>query len=461
MHAKAVRRAASREADPVHAMSPDLDRLIKLQQLDSTIEDARRKIAAHPQRLAEADARLNDAKQRVGRRERSPQGQPGNAPRARERRRRLPGTHLQVQGPAGRRQDQPEYQAHRPRDRDRAARPRRRRGEGARADDGRRRHRRRHQAGRSRARDGPEGNRRREDGARPRSWPPWKRRWPRRRRRARRCVAQTDPRLLAMFEQVAKARKGIAICAPRATACARRATSGCVRRSSSRSGRTTPSSSATAASESSTTCLPRPRRSPPSPTPRDRGASQPSLFGAPGGGSAIANIDGGVARQPGPAGYGVRIERDDGTVVELKEAVGVATNNVAEYRGLLAALAWAAQQRHRDGCTSSRIRDLLVKQMRGEYRVKHPGCSRSGRRPAAWRGRFARRAVRARAPRVQQGRRPPGERGDGRSGCARMTPAIRPAFSFSARNDVSTSRCIAVHSPQSWMFSSGTPARIS
>src|SRR5918996_1581376 len=46
-------------------MSPDLDRLIKLQQLDSTIEDARRRIAAHPERLAAADARLNDATQRV------------------------------------------------------------------------------------------------------------------------------------------------------------------------------------------------------------------------------------------------------------------------------------------------------------------------------------------------------------------------------------------------------------
>jgi predicted nucleic acid-binding Zn-ribbon protein len=46
-------------------MSPDLDRLVRLQQLDSTIEDARRKIAAHPQRLAAADARLNDATERV------------------------------------------------------------------------------------------------------------------------------------------------------------------------------------------------------------------------------------------------------------------------------------------------------------------------------------------------------------------------------------------------------------
>jgi predicted nucleic acid-binding Zn-ribbon protein len=46
-------------------MSPDLDRLIQLQQLDSTLEDARRRIAAHPERLADADARLSEAKQRV------------------------------------------------------------------------------------------------------------------------------------------------------------------------------------------------------------------------------------------------------------------------------------------------------------------------------------------------------------------------------------------------------------
>jgi len=46
-------------------MSPDLERLIRLQQLDATIHDARQRIAAHPQRLAEADTRLNDAKQVV------------------------------------------------------------------------------------------------------------------------------------------------------------------------------------------------------------------------------------------------------------------------------------------------------------------------------------------------------------------------------------------------------------
>ena len=46
-------------------MFPDLDRLIRLQQLDSTIEEARRRIAAHPDRLAAADMRLTDAKERV------------------------------------------------------------------------------------------------------------------------------------------------------------------------------------------------------------------------------------------------------------------------------------------------------------------------------------------------------------------------------------------------------------
>src|SRR5688572_10077086 len=46
-------------------MSPDLQRLIKLQQLESTIADARATIASHPQRLADADTRLNDSKKAV------------------------------------------------------------------------------------------------------------------------------------------------------------------------------------------------------------------------------------------------------------------------------------------------------------------------------------------------------------------------------------------------------------
>jgi len=98
---------------------------------------------------------------------------------------------------------------------------------------------------------------------------------------------------------------------------------------------------------------------------------QPSLFGPAAGGAAVASIDGGSRGNPGPAGYGVRIERD-GEVIEIKESCGVATNNVAEYSGLLCALRWALA----NGVSSLHVRSdslLLVQQMKGVYRVKHPG----------------------------------------------------------------------------------------
>lgn len=99
--------------------------------------------------------------------------------------------------------------------------------------------------------------------------------------------------------------------------------------------------------------------------------SQPSLFGPARGGSAVANVDGGSRGNPGPAGYGVRIERD-GEIIDIKESCGIATNNVAEYSGLLCALRWAVQH----GVSSLHVRSdslLLVQQMKGVYRVKHPG----------------------------------------------------------------------------------------
>ena len=85
-----------------------------------------------------------------------------------------------------------------------------------------------------------------------------------------------------------------------------------------------------------------------------------------------AYIDGGARGNPGPAGYGVYIELPDGSVEELHGGLGIATNNVAEYNGLLAALQWAVDHGHR----SVRIKadsELLVKQMRGEYKVKNAG----------------------------------------------------------------------------------------
>jgi len=87
----------------------------------------------------------------------------------------------------------------------------------------------------------------------------------------------------------------------------------------------------------------------------------------------IAYIDGGARGNPGPAGFGVRIEREDGSLVEeFSEAIGIATNNVAEYRGLLAALEWAKRHGERE----LRVRSdslLLVQQMKGVFKVKNAG----------------------------------------------------------------------------------------
>ena len=103
-----------------------------------------------------------------------------------------------------------------------------------------------------------------------------------------------------------------------------------------------------------------------------------------------AYFDGGSRGNPGPAGFGAYVVNDRGDVLaELAEGIGVATNNVAEYRGLLAALQWAVDH----GVTELHVKGdslLLVQQMRGNYRVKNAGllplyreaqhlCARIGR----------------------------------------------------------------------------------
>jgi probable phosphoglycerate mutase len=86
-----------------------------------------------------------------------------------------------------------------------------------------------------------------------------------------------------------------------------------------------------------------------------------------------AYFDGGARANPGPAGYGVYIIDDGGNVLaELFEPLGVATNNVAEYRGLIAALEWAVER----GLQELAVKGdslLIVEQMRGNYRVKNEG----------------------------------------------------------------------------------------
>ena len=81
--------------------------------------------------------------------------------------------------------------------------------------------------------------------------------------------------------------------------------------------------------------------------------------------------DGGARGNPGPAAFAYVIEDDDGAVLaQHGETIGVATNNVAEYRGLIAGLAKAVEL----GVGRLEVvsdSELMVKQMRGEYRVKN------------------------------------------------------------------------------------------
>ena len=83
-----------------------------------------------------------------------------------------------------------------------------------------------------------------------------------------------------------------------------------------------------------------------------------------------ANIDGGSRGNPGPAAYGVVIRNPRGEIVaRLKKYIGRTTNNVAEYYGLIAALDYAQSNNLRALHIESDS-ELLVKQMRGQYKVK-------------------------------------------------------------------------------------------
>ena len=81
--------------------------------------------------------------------------------------------------------------------------------------------------------------------------------------------------------------------------------------------------------------------------------------------------DGGSRGNPGPAAFAYVLEADDGTVLDARgKAIGVATNNVAEYSALVAGLRRAVDA----GVSELEVRsdsELMVKQMRGEYRVKN------------------------------------------------------------------------------------------
>jgi len=84
------------------------------------------------------------------------------------------------------------------------------------------------------------------------------------------------------------------------------------------------------------------------------------------------HIDGGSRGNPGEAGYGVYVQdTDGGDVARLYGYLGVATNNVAEYQGLINGLLFALEH----GARRVRVfsdSELVVRQIEGRYKVKHP-----------------------------------------------------------------------------------------
>jgi ribonuclease HI len=98
------------------------------------------------------------------------------------------------------------------------------------------------------------------------------------------------------------------------------------------------------------------------------------VSGSPAGADVLdIHIDGASRGNPGEAGFGVHVATGDGTeVARMYGYLGRTTNNVAEYQALLHALRWALDR----GAPRVRIfsdSELLVRQMEGSYRVRHPG----------------------------------------------------------------------------------------
>ncbi len=98
---------------------------------------------------------------------------------------------------------------------------------------------------------------------------------------------------------------------------------------------------------------------------------------------ARLSTDGGARGNPGPAAYGYVLESEDGHVLDAHgETIGVATNNVAEYRALVAGLMKALEL----GLTELEVvsdSELVVKQMRGEYKIKNEALRELAREAAA------------------------------------------------------------------------------
>ena len=170
----------------------------------------------------------------------------------------------------------------------------------------------------------------------------------------------------------------------------------------------------------------------------------------------IAEADGGSRGNPGPAGYGAVVFDADHSAVlaERKEALGVTTNNVAEYRGLIAALTAAAELGAVD-VTMRMDSKLVVEQMSGRWKIKHPDMIPLAREAKRLTGRFDNVEF-VWIPRNQNGHadRLANEAMDAAAG---LTPAASPASDTDT--DTGTTEKPPATSP-GWTGARGAPTRL-
>jgi broad specificity phosphatase PhoE/ribonuclease HI len=161
----------------------------------------------------------------------------------------------------------------------------------------------------------------------------------------------------------------------------------------------------------------------------------------------IVEADGGSRGNPGPAGYGSVVWSGDHETVlaESKQAIGRATNNVAEYRGLLAGLEEAAGVGATEVAVSMDSK-LVIEQMAGRWKVKHPDLAELHRQARALAGRFERVEYRW-IPRAQNGfaDRLANEAMDAAAGLEEPAPDLKTATTPSAPG---------------WTGARGTPTRL-
>ncbi len=168
----------------------------------------------------------------------------------------------------------------------------------------------------------------------------------------------------------------------------------------------------------------------------------------------LVEADGGSRGNPGPAGYGaVVLDADhDAVLAERKEAIGRATNNVAEYRGLIAGLEAATELGAAEVAVSMDSK-LIVEQMSGRWKVKHPDLIPLQRRAAELARWFRTGQLRVDPAGTQQPRRPAGERGHGRGrGHRQRHRRHRPKQPVQAEK--------AALSAPGWTGATGAPTRL-